>query len=474
LDYESFTFVVKFESMKISFKSLALWLFGSLALLSCKKENQIISKKNSPGLEAFTTSQNFLPTNEQGILKFETLAQLDFLEKEVQLTSSDLTLEEILEDLEAQLGIVSLRTVWNNQFEALNDIGFNDLQEAPIKSIYFDPILWTFLNSNGNLIVADNLYHVINDSTILTVENYSSVDISNINSINTVEEAKSISNSSISSKEVFFDGVNIIGSLTSSYKTTGDTVWGLTASVSKNGPTASACAPHMSYNVGGVVLDYEIATGTYHPSRFLEINWGDGTITSGLFTGPNLSFTEHTYSNSGTFNIVVKAKPDQYGYYPVSKTIQLIVPPFSCSNSGIAQNDTKWAFSSDLTRAVKGCLCAKIPLIGNAIKIIAETECFKWSNSSNKWKKEKANTISASISTDMLEIFGCQPLAHLSGSEYKTKKKKVDCMKSFYIPQGYPNLNITHITYALVNSVHSINDGPSKNATVNLSIQTCP
>jgi len=154
-------------------------------LLSGKDSEVIILKNGRYSLYDgnFSDWPNVL--NNTLVFKDDThfFTYLKYLEYVINIASKDQiskSQDDLLEDVEGAIGFLSLRKVTEDDFQKLNQFGWNKLENIPERHFIPDLITKSYLNTECVVIVGDKLMRYVNENYLVTVSTSNSKVISEL------------------------------------------------------------------------------------------------------------------------------------------------------------------------------------------------------------------------------------------------------------------------------------------------------
>lgn len=420
-----------------------------LCINSCKKPENNLCDKNSANFKGKNIHQNAdvtAPTVSNGMLVFTSKEDYDaWLEYLGDVTLKDTTntdstdyINETLGEIEQGLGFNSLRKDLREQYDALNETGWDAIEDVPELHFLHDPTIQSVLNVDGDVKIGDDIYEwidkhhiiVIKDAGLLNaVHTFKSNGYDRIEDIYLITGAAELDANGDQTNHIlvqYLENEVPLGSV-SLQKTSGSTFLQNYGTVKSN-----SCNPKEVTVNNFYVSDPSNALAV---SCFWTIDWGDGT-TEGPFTATYFGKT-HTYSSFGSKTITIIAIPTGLtsGTYTFAKTF-----PLNECGKDTYKSKSYWRYSNDGNRAFECYGEVVVSALNN--KIYASTTAYKKKN--GKFKEHKADRIAAQVWGDILNYSNCGFDKSASAADWPYNDKHCKAVRHIGYRFGWETIHTDH------------------------------
>jgi hypothetical protein len=287
---------------------------------SCKKDASFVPvDKSLPAAEqnAKLMKGDFtkMPGTVNGMLYFADEEQLssymDYLDNAVRRDEGDKSgvsedPDDILEDIESQIGFVSLRHVTNAAFQQLNEVGWESPDQIPEKHFIHDITMRSILNSNADLRVGDQITHYINKDYAVSIDADATEKLEAFHNLPLTAGLIDIQEIDPTANEFSVHYLRAISLLIAAQRGTGSNVFMSTPSFT----STQICSNPLELSLGGLVVREQVGNSFIARTAAFNIQWGDGSsllIGSPSSQNPVVN-TSHQYPHSGTYTIVITAQ----------------------------------------------------------------------------------------------------------------------------------------------------------------------
>lgn len=371
--------------------SSCLMLSTTVFVVSCSKKNEG-KPADVKKLKALSAQFNFsdFPTVSDGMLVFRDGKQyddyLDFLDKATTPEDPEavgVDAHKILKDIETGLGYTSIREISHSAFEALNETGWQTLEEIPDEHFINSIDLKSVLNQDLDVKIGDKIVHYINREYMVEIDAAAGGDL--LNEYHKLNDKSGLTDILLLDKDNRFTTVrNSAGTgFVITPKPTG-TDPGFPLFIFK--PAVSYPDPCNNPRLVRLTAVALIDMGTWLPGYF-EISWGDATpVTQKWSNSMNYNQVdpfEHTYATNGMKIIRIKGYNYQGGGQVAQRTDTIYVGGSTCQ---ITERDSYTQYHNiDGTRGIGGRLYIEKYGSGNQkMRCCAVTESLQWK--SGMWK----------------------------------------------------------------------------------------
>ncbi len=360
---------------------------------SCKKSTDL-STHASKKLK--NVSDVTAPSVSNGMLVFESETQynswLNYLDELIarDSTSTDTTSQDsILHNVELDLSFTSLRQKTYEDFDMLNQAGWETIEEIPERHFIHDLSILSTLNQYGEVKIGSEIISFFdNEHTVIIKDQdvLSSVRTFKNSGYTDIEDIFEISG-------IVQDGIEINGSAQS-----GNVQIAYSTDSHTGGLSATKPSGIIAPIYGGIKNDpcngKKIDLSNFHLSSLPDaswiINWGDGG-------GPQLDgfgkkySGSHTYSSTGTYSVIIEAVAGGLSYFFYFN----VIATDNCSKASKSKNiwyypGSGWAVRGELEcRNVKG-----------VHRITANSESYLWNGHTNELRK--CENLYAKVDGDIL------------------------------------------------------------------------
>ncbi len=417
------------KQMKIIEYSLPVALFLFFSVLSCKKTDQI-HKSKSHDYKTFADVAS--PSVNNGILEFTNREHFDdwfnyleaALERDTMIADDTTSIDSTLHAIELGLGFNSLRQKTHEEFEALNETGWDNVEDIPSRHWSDDLTLQSILNQYEEVKIGDIIYNFIDAQTVIKLTDISLLQTvrdfktSSYSSVHDIFLEPGVVQSDITVNDVFEVGnldidhsfsIHEDGSSRASSKGTSDDYEYIYGTL-----TYSGC-PAQTHLSGYYVKDPN--TGSKVSASY-SIDWGDNSSIQYLGTSTGLN-TSHTYAQSGKYTILIYANIS--GSQAIMREKDKEVPAGGCGTSFKHQKIWYYPVSGFAMRAI-----IESPS-GYLQKTKASSESFKWQN--GKWRKRKGDNLYVKCDIeyyDRTNMVGCANSSWDNRTRSSNNAKEVD------------------------------------------------
>ncbi len=403
-------------------------------------------------MSAFASGYYDWPVVKNNTLAFRDEAHIDsyqqYLEKAIVVPPNSNRSEmsqgpdDILEAIENKIGFTSLRNVTEKSFRRLSEIGWDRLEDIPVKHFIHDIITKSILNPNLEVEVGDKKLSVLKYPSKSGEQSYNMAFVTQTDTSKLIRGSLSHDFEETTSYPGQFDPnpipTSFEGPISRDFDGTTSTpgqfdpnpapswfggplshdfdqptstpgqfdptppprgggVKGIRISGSAkvtaradyvreiDSPTAPDCnGNYKKITLPNVAL-FDKVTNSYVVGAKFIIDWGDGTVVTEIGTVGSGNSYSHTYAHDGTYNIVVKF------YTPTGDPIGIsnvpIEVPIQCSTFEGWRIQT-WGHRPAGNRAIRCSSGCYRPWGASRQRVFAVTEAFHWDNARGwgEWK----------------------------------------------------------------------------------------
>gem|GEM_PF-3175512 len=445
-------------------------------IVSCRKHT-VKKDDQSKSISRYLREGDFMPTVENGMLVFVDEDQLDAYIQYVDSTivsrpetydtlanpADTLGVEARLDDWETQFSYASLRKKINQNFDALNEIGWEDVSQIPEDFYLHGSTVRSIYNADGDVKVGTTIQHLFNANYDIMITDGDLTTLQRAHNLTLVDESELTNIFALDTNVIIFDrSVCIPVKLLHQelWKTTADTTWQANFGIGFAGGTN--CNKTRTYRLSSISLvNTTVAPTTYYHSGDkldIYVDWGDGTIasytnqpiylnptSSGSGSGstvtidwpntPGMTNTipNHNYPAAGNYTVTVKVKRPYQGSYVASATKTFSLPISGCDNH-TKRTSTYWKYTPDGAQAFSGQIIVDQNFWGHTY---FEAESKGYHKKNGRYKHKKVERLVAQIWFNRYGGATSNPCDNFLASEatgqWPYHDKTVDAKKSGYV-----------------------------------------
>ncbi|XZF14171.1 hypothetical protein ACTHGU_20525 [Chitinophagaceae bacterium MMS25-I14] len=377
--------------------------------IACKKETQSTTKRHLTGRARLSGFSDW-PTIENGMLSFRDPAHFseycDFLDSVIitgpgdpDTTGNDPN--EILEGVESGLGgFISLRHITEANFQALNEVGWDNMESIPEKHFINDISIKSILNADADVKVGDKITHFINKDFAVTMSADDPTSLTNVHGLTeaaTIDDISHLDPDATKYDIQLLSAVNLLpGNVARTtgypFHTNCRMAW-----------TPDPCNNPKKVQLDGIQLSVLGQAGITICDAYFNINWGDGTSTNGSTSNQVLSGVTHVYPSIGSYTITINGRatsPITTGNQWDDQLIIHVTVPNGCNY----KLQRSWIGTQYTNNGMNRSFKCKAwieqwtsPFGVDKHKVGAYTESYLYT--SNKWKTSRIDHVSVSYLT---------------------------------------------------------------------------
>lgn len=324
--------------------------------------------------------------------------------------------DDILDAIESELGFTSLRHITNEQFEKLNEVGWDRLEYIPEKHFINSLLTKSVLNRDAQVQIGDSIVYFISKdfAAVVDVKNIEVLtEYQKLDKDVTLDEVLSVDRHSVASavcilRHTMLEMANLKVS-NHEYEISSGTAYIPDECISP----LRIVVPRILYTKVGTGSDFEFE---------YEIEWGDGTVETGTGNAPsNVTYAasaSHTYSTAGTYHVKMKGRRSANHPWDGEKEFDVTVPG-GCHYEASKSSNEEWHAIQYTNKAIKGkCWVEQWKTMFGPyykLQIGASTDAMKYEN--NKWKRHRAERVVVQYQTNEY-TYDCSSSSPVGGASW--------------------------------------------------------